>query len=194
MSRIGKMPVVIPQGVQVSVGDGLVTAKGPKGQLQQRLHRLVSAEVKDGKVVLTADLAAAREASAIYGTMRARVNNMVQGVASGYTKTLDIVGIGFRAELAGQTLTLSLGKSHPVLFTAPTGITLGVDPKKTHITVTGPDKDLVGEIASKIRGLREPEPYKGTGIRYQGEYIRKKAGKTAAGAGVGAAGGAAPKK
>jgi len=194
MSRIGKMPVVIPQGVQVSIADGMVTVKGPKGQLQQRLHPLVRAEVKDGKVLLTADLNAAREASAIYGMSRARVNNMVVGVSSGFVKTLDIVGLGFRAEVAGQKMTLSLGKSHPVPFTAPAGITLGVDPKKTQITVAGSDKDLVGETAAKIRGLRKPEPYKGTGIRYQGEHVRKKAGKTAAGAGVGAAGAAGAKK
>jgi len=188
------MPVVIPQGVQVSIADGMVTVKGPKGQLQQRLHPLVRAEVKDGKVLLTADLNAAREASAIYGMSRARVNNMVVGVSSGFVKTLDIVGLGFRAEVAGQKMTLSLGKSHPVPFTAPAGITLGVDPKKTQITVAGSDKDLVGETAAKIRGLRKPEPYKGTGIRYQGEHVRKKAGKTAAGAGVGAAGAAGAKK
>ena len=194
MSRIGKMPVVIPQGVQVSIADGMVTVKGPKGQLQQRLHPLVRAEVKDGKVLLTADLNAAREASAIYGMSRARVNNMVVGVSSGFVKTLDIVGLGFRAEVAGQKMTLSLGKSHPVPFTAPAGITLGVDPKKTQITVAGSDKDLVGETAAKIRGLRKPEPYKGTGIRYQGEHIRRKAGKTAAGAGVGVAGAAGAKK
>jgi len=194
MSRIGKMPVVIPQGVQVSVAAGLVTVKGPKGQLQQQLHRLVSAEVKDGKVLLSADLKAARDASAIYGMSRARVNNMVVGVSSGFVKTLDIVGLGFRAEVAGQKMTLSLGKSHPVNFTAPAGITLGVDPKKTQITVAGPAKDMVGEIAAKIRGLREPEPYKGTGMRYQGEHVRKKAGKTAAGAGAGAAGAAGAKK
>lgn len=194
MSRIGKMPVVIPQGVQVSIADDLVSVKGPKGQLQQRLHRLVRAEVKDAKVLLSADLKADRTASAIYGMSRARVNNMVVGVSSGFVKTLDIVGLGFRAEVAGQKMTLSLGKSHPVLFTAPAGITLAVDPKKTQITVAGADKDLVGETAAKIRGLREPEPYKGTGIRYQGEHVRKKAGKTAAGAGVGAAGAAGAKK
>jgi large subunit ribosomal protein L6 len=188
------MPVVIPQGVQVSVAEGLVTVKGPKGQLQETLHRLVRAEVKDGKVLLSADLKAARDASAIYGMSRARVNNMVVGVSSGFVKTLDIVGLGFRAEVAGQKMTLSLGKSHPVVFTAPAGVTLGVDPKKTQITVSGSNKDLVGEIAAKIRGLREPEPYKGTGIRYQGEHVRKKAGKTAAGAGVGAAGAAGAKK
>ena len=194
MSRIGKMPVVIPQGVQVTIGDGLVTAKGPKGQLQERLHPLVRAEVKAGQVLLTADLSGPRETSAIYGMSRARVQNMVQGVANGFSKVLDIVGLGFRAEVAGQKMTLSLGKSHPVVFTAPVGIALGVDPKKTQITVTGANKDMVGETAAKIRGLRPPEPYKSTGIRYQGEHIRKKAGKTAAGAGVGVAGAAGAKK
>ena len=190
MSRIGKMPVVIPASVQVTIADGLVTVKGPKGQLVERLHRLVTAEVKDGQVLLSADLGGAREASAIYGMTRARVNNMVQGAATGFAKVLDIVGLGFRAEVAGQKLTMALGKSHPVIFQAPVGITLGVDPKKTQITVSGPNKDQVGEIAAKIRELRRPEPYKGTGIRYQGERVRKKAGKTAAGAGAGAAGGA----
>jgi len=190
MSRIGKMPVVIPASVQVTIADGLVTVKGPKGQLVERLHRLVTAEVKDGQVLLSADLGGAREASAIYGMTRARVNNMVQGAATGFAKVLDIVGLGFRAEVAGQKLTMALGKSHPVIFQAPVGITLGVDPKKTQITVSGPNKDQVGEIAAKIRELRRPEPYKGTGIRYQGERVRKKAGKTAAGSGAGAAGGA----
>jgi large subunit ribosomal protein L6 len=180
--------------VQVSVADGLVRAKGPKGQLELRLHRLVTAEIKDGKVCLSADLDGDRQASAIYGMTRARVNNMVLGVGSGFAKTLSIVGLGFRAEVEGQKLTMTLGKSHPVTFTAPVGISLSVDPKKTLITVAGPDKDLVGETAAKIRGLREPEPYKGTGIRYLNEHVRKKAGKTAAGAGVGAAGAGAAKK
>jgi len=191
MSRIGKMPVVIPASVQVSVSGGVVTAKGPKGQLQERLHPLVRAELKDGKVLLAADLRAARDASAIYGMTRARVHNMVLGVANGFSKTLEIVGLGFRAEAAGQKLTLTLGKSHPVIFTAPAGVTLSVDAKKTQVTVAGPDKAMVGETAARIRDLRKPEPYKGTGIRYQGEHVRKKAGKTAAGAGAaGAAGGA----
>ena len=194
MSRIGKQPVVIPSGVQVKLDAGVLTAKGPKGELQEALHPYVKAEIKDGKVLLTADLGAAKDASAIWGMTRARLNNLVQGVAVGYNKILEIHGLGFRAELAGQKLELSLGKSHKVLFEAPKGITLTVDPKKTQITVAGPDKDQVGEAAAKIRGLREPEPYKGTGIRYQGEYIRKKAGKTAAGAGVGAAGAAGAKK
>lgn len=181
------MPVVIPPAVQVTVADGVVTVKGPKGQLQHRLHRDVSAEVKDGKVLLSADLEASREVSALYGLSRARIYNMVQGVTAGFSKVLDIVGLGFRAEVAGPKLTLSLGKSHPVVFTVPAGVTLAVDAKKTQITVSGADNMLVGEIAAKIRELRKPEPYKGTGIRYQGEHVRKKAGKTAAGAGAGAA-------
>lgn len=184
------MPVAIPSGVQVSVASGVVTAKGPKGELKEPLHPIVKAEVKDGKVVLTADLSVQKDASAIYGMSRARVNNLVQGAAHGFQKVLEIHGLGFRGEVAGQKLTLTLGKSHPVLFEAPKGITLALDPKKTQITISGPSKDLVGETAAKIRELRKPEPYKGTGIRYQGEHIRKKAGKTAAGAGAGAGGGA----
>ena len=188
MSRIGKQPIIIPNGVQVKLDAGVLTAKGPKGELTEALHPYVKAEIKDGKVLLTADLGAARDASAIWGMTRARMNNLVQGVATGYTKILEIHGLGFRAEVAGQKMELALGKSHKVHFEAPKGITLTVDPKKTLITITGINKDLVGEIAAKIRELRKPEPYKQTGIRYQGEYVRKKAGKTAAGATAGAGG------
>jgi large subunit ribosomal protein L6 len=188
MSRIGKQPVVIPQGVQVKLEGALVSAKGPKGELQETLHPYVKAEIKDGKVLLTADIAVARDASAIWGMMRARLNNLVHGVFAGYSKNLEIHGLGFRAEIVGQKLTLALGKSHPVIYEAPKGITITVDPKKTLVTVTGVSKDVVGEVAAKIRELRKPEPYKGTGIRYQGEYVRKKAGKTAAGAGAAAGG------
>jgi large subunit ribosomal protein L6 len=189
MSRIGKQPVVIPSGVQVKFDGNVVTAKGPKGELKETLHPYVKAEIKDGKVLLTADVAVARDASAIWGMTRARLNNLVTGVAAGYSKNLEIHGLGFRAEVAGQKLTLALGKSHPVVYEAPKGITITVDAKKTLLTVTGSSKDLVGSVAADIRGLRKPEPYKQTGIRYQGEYVRKKAGKTAAGAGAGAAGG-----
>jgi large subunit ribosomal protein L6 len=189
MSRIGKQPVVIPAGVQVKFDGNVVTAKGPKGELKEALHPYVKAEIKDGKVLLTADIAVARDASAIWGMTRARLNNLISGVATGYSKNLEIHGLGFRAEIAGQKLTLALGKSHPVVYEAPKGITITVDPKKTLVTVSGANKDLVGESAAKIRELRKPEPYKGTGIRYQGEYVRKKAGKTAAGASAGAAGG-----
>jgi len=182
------MPVLIPSGVQVSIANAVITAKGPKGELKEALHPVVKAEIKDGKILLTADLSSGKDASAIYGMSRARINNLVQGAAHGYSKVLEIVGLGFRAETVGQKLTMSLGKSHPVIFEAPQGITLSVDPTKTQITVAGPSKDLVGEISAKIRELRKPEPYKGTGIRYKGEHVRKKAGKTAAGASAGAGG------
>src|ERR1700741_2907653 len=119
---------------------------------------------------------------------RARVNNLVNSVATGYSRSLEIPGLGFRAEIVGQKITLALGKSHPVVFEAPKGVTVAVDAKKTLITVSGPSKDLVGAVAADIRELRKPQPYKGTGIRYQGEYVRKKAGKTAAGAGAAAGG------
>jgi large subunit ribosomal protein L6 len=185
MSRIGKQPVVIPSGVQVKIEGSLVTAKGPKGELKESLHPAVKAEVKDGKILVVADLSFAKDANAIWGMSRARLNNLVTGVANGYSKNLEIVGLGFRAEAAGQKLTMALGKSHPVVYDAPKGVTLAVDAKKTLITVSGPSKDLVGAVAADIRELRKPEPYKGTGIRYQGEYVRKKAGKTAAGAGAG---------
>ncbi|MBI5245941.1 MAG: 50S ribosomal protein L6 [Elusimicrobia bacterium] len=188
MSRIGKQPVVIPAGVQVKLEGSLVTAKGPKGELKEAMHPYVKAEIKDGAVILSSDITVARDASAIWGMTRARLNNLIQGVAVGYSKVLEIHGLGFRGEIAGQKLTLAIGKSHPVIFEAPKGVTLTLDPKKTVLTVSGISKDQVGATAADIRELRKPEPYKGTGIRYQGEYVRKKAGKTAAGASAGAGG------
>lgn len=188
MSRIGKQPVVIPQGVQVKLDGGNVVAKGPKGELKEPLHPYVKAEIKDGAVILTADPSVARDASAIWGMTRARLNNLVHGVATGYSKVLEIHGLGFRGEVVGQKLTLAIGKSHPVVYDAPKGVTLTIDAKKTVLTVSGVNKDQVGAVAADIRELRKPEPYKGTGIRYQGEYVRKKAGKTAAGASAGAGG------
>ena len=181
------MPVVVPKGVQVAVANGVVSAKGSLGELKMPLNPVVKIEVKEGQVLLSADLAARRDASAIYGMSRARINNMVVGVSAGFTKVLEIVGLGFRAEAQGQKLTLTIGKSHPVVFEVPAGVKVAVDPKKTQVTLTSIDKDLLGQTAAKLRELRPPEPYKGTGIRYQGEHVRKKAGKTAAGAGAGAA-------
>lgn len=190
MSRIGKMPVVVPQGVQVTVAAGKVTAKGPKGQLEQPLPEGIKAELKDGKVILTSS---GKELSAMYGMSRARVHNIIEGVQSGFTKILDVVGLGFKAAIAGDKLTLNLGFSHPIDFTVPKGIAVTVDPKTQAITITGADKDQVGQTAARIRAIRPPEPYKGTGIRYRGEHIVKKAGKTAAGVGGGVAGGGAKK-
>ncbi|MBI5200571.1 MAG: 50S ribosomal protein L6, partial [Elusimicrobia bacterium] len=176
MSRIGKMPVVVPQGVQVTVAAGKVTAKGPKGQLEQGLPEGIKAELKDGKVILTST--GGKELSAMYGMSRARVHNIVEGVQHGFTKILDVVGLGFKAAIAGEKLTLNLGFSHPVDFSVPKGVACTVDPKTQAITLTGADKDLVGQTAARIRQIKPPEPYKGTGIRYRGEHIVKKAGKT----------------
>ncbi len=190
MSRIGKMPVVVPQGVQVTIAPGKVTAKGPKGQLEQSLPEGIKAELKDGKVLLTSS---GKDMSAMYGMSRARVHNIVEGVQHGFTKVLDVVGLGFKAAVAAEKLTLNIGFSHPVEFLIPKGATVTVDPKTQAITITAADKDLVGQTAARIRRIKPPEPYKGTGIRYRGEHIVKKAGKTAAGVGGGAAGGAAKK-
>ena len=191
MSRIGKMPVVVPQGVQVTVSVGKVSAKGPKGQLEQALPAGITAELKEGKILLACQ--GGKEMSALYGMSRARVHNIVKGVHEGFTKTLDIVGLGYKAAVAGDKLTLNLGFSHPVTFDLPKSasgkaVEVKVDPKTQAITITDADKDLVGETAARIRHIKEPEPYKGTGIRYRGEHIIKKAGKTAAGVGAGAAG------
>lgn len=190
MSRIGKIPVPVPSGVTVKIDGKVITAKGPQGELKETLPPVVAAELKDGAIHLTCDLKADRNASAIYGTTRARVANLVQGANTGFSKVLDIVGLGFKAALAGEKLTLSLGKSHPVEFVIPKGIKAVVDPKSVQITLSGASKELVGSTAANLRGLRVPEPYKGTGIRYHGEHIVRKAGKTAAGVGAGAGGGA----
>ena len=187
MSRTGKKPIIVPSGVRVDISSGAVTAKGPKGEGREVLPKAVSAALADGQIKISADMSAGKNVSALFGLTRARVNNLVQGVATGYSKVLEIAGLGFRAEAAGQKLTLALGKSHPVLFDVPTGVAVAVDPKKTTLTVSGASKDLVGEIAAKIRSLRPPEPYTGTGIHYRGEHIRRKAGKTAASAGAGGA-------
>ena len=188
MSRIGKQPIVIPAGVQVKIEGSLVSAKGPKGELKESMHPYVKAEIKDGVVILSTDITVARDASAIWGMTRARLNNLVQGVSVGYSKVLEIHGLGFRGEIVGQKLTLAIGKSHPVIYDAPQGVTLTLDAKKIVLTVSSVSKDQVGAVAADIRELRKPEPYKGTGIRYQGEYVRRKAGKTAAGASAGAGG------
>jgi large subunit ribosomal protein L6 len=180
--------MVVPSGVQVKFDSGVLTAKGPKGELKEAVHPYVKVAIKDGQIVLTTDISVARDASAIWGMTRARLNNLVHGVASGYTKNLEVRGLAFRADVAGQKLTMALGKSRPIIFEAPKEITLSVDAKKTLITVSGVSKDFVGEIAAKIRGFYKPAAYKGKGIRYQGEYVREKPTKQAAGASAGTGG------
>jgi len=175
MSRVGKMPVKIPPGVTVTIGDGRVGVKGPKGDLST--HVLAGTEVTqaDGQVRVHSERQTRNPA---YGTMRANINNMVLGVTQGFSKTLEIVGTGFRAQMDGKKLVLQLGFSHPIVFDPPAGITIKAE-NPTRITISGADKCLVGQVAADIRGFRPPEPYKGKGVKYEGEYIRRKAGKAA---------------
>ncbi len=178
MSRIGKTPVVIPQGVTVTTKGNVVAIKGPKGELSLKLPSFLKAEVKEGQVLLACDATDA-QSSATYGTTRSLIANMVTGVHQLFSKDLELQGVGYRAALQGKKLVLSLGYSHPVEFTAPDGITLKLK-ENTGINVAGPDKHLVGQVAAQIRSFCPPEPYKGKGVRYKGEYVRRKVGKTVA--------------
>jgi large subunit ribosomal protein L6 len=178
MSRIGKKPIAIPQGVTVKVDGNVVDVKGPKGQLRQPLPPGVSAALEDGSLVTKKD-SEARELNKFHGLARSLVNNAVQGVTSGWKKELDIVGVGYRAEVKGKQVVLSLGYSHPIVFDVPQGIEIAID-KQTHVTVTGVDRQLVGQVAANLRRLRKPDPYQQKGVRYTGEVLKKKAGKTGA--------------
>ena len=175
MSRIGKLPVVIPSGVDVKVNGHQVTVKGPKGELTRTFHPLVTLARLDANVnVLRKD--DTQEARALHGLSRSLFANMVTGVTTGYTKDLEISGTGYRATLAGKKLQLALGFSHPVEIDPPAGISFALEtPQK--LKVSGIDKETVGEVAAKIRALRVPDPYKAKGVKYAGEYIRRKAGK-----------------
>jgi large subunit ribosomal protein L6 len=178
MSRIGKLPIKIQQGVKVDIKDGVVKVEGPKGKLSHSLPRGVTAKVDNGTVVITRQDDIVPNASALQGLTRTLVNNMVHGAHTGFTKELDIVGVGYRAAVKGQVLSMSLGYSHPVDFTLPVGITAKVE-NNTHLVVTGADKMLVGMVAAKIRSFKEPEPYQGKGIKYTDEHIIRKQGKAA---------------
>jgi len=175
MSRIGKMPVAIPAGVTVDLAEGnLITVKGPKGTLQRKLVDDMNIAIEAGEVIVTRPSDLKRHKS-LHGLTRTLIANMVEGVTNGYKKVLEIQGVGYRAAKAGDKLTLSLGYSHPVEMTDPEGITSSVEANR--ITVEGIDKEKVGQFAAEIRIKRPPEPYKGKGIRYQGEHVRRKAGK-----------------
>jgi large subunit ribosomal protein L6 len=176
MSRIGKRPIPLPQGVKVEVKDGLVSVKGQKGALQRPLLESIEVGVADGTVNVTRT-SEDKRARSYHGLMRTLVANMVEGVSKGFEKKLEIVGIGYRSEVKGSTLALYLGYSHPVNFPLPEGISAEVE-KQTLLTIKGINKELVGQIAAKIRDLRKPDPYKGKGVKYAGEVLRKKAGKT----------------
>ncbi|HET6466680.1 MAG TPA: 50S ribosomal protein L6 [Nitrospiria bacterium] len=176
MSRVGKKPILVPSGVQVKVEEKGVRIKGPKGELTRGMEMGIGVTVEDGRVVVTRrddD----RLHRAKHGLFRSDLNNMVIGVSQGYQKSLEISGVGFRAQVQGRNLTLALGFSHPTVFALPTGIEATVD-KQTLITIKGADKYLVGQVAAEIRDLKLPEPYKGKGIKYAGEVIERKEGKT----------------
>lgn len=179
MSRIGKIPVLLVSGVEVSIANGLVKVKGPKGQLQERLAPRTKVEVSDGRAQVERD-GDDKEARAMHGLMRSLLSNMVTGVTDGFTRRLEIHGVGYRAEAKGKTLVLSVGYSHPVEMAVPEGLSVAVE-NQTLISVSGASKQQVGEFAANIRKLRKPEPYKGKGIRYAGEHIRRKVGKSAVG-------------
>jgi large subunit ribosomal protein L6 len=178
MSRIGKKPIPIPSGVKISVSDDAVEIQGPKGKLRQALPPGIVFRIEDANLIA----ATAREDSALgkyHGLARSLVANAVTGVTEGFKKELDIVGVGYRAELKGKQINFALGYSHPVVYDIPNGIDVAVD-KQTHVTVTGIDRQLVGQVAADIRRLRSPDPYKQKGVRYTGEVLKKKAGKTGA--------------
>ena len=177
MSRIGKMPVTIPAGVEDKVDGQTVTVKGPKGELTRTFNDMMDIKVEGNEVIVERP-DDSREAKSFHGLTRTLINNMVQGVSEGYSKKLELVGVGYRAALKGKDLEIQLGFSHPVVVEAPENITFEV-PSQTEIIVNGISKEQVGQVAADIRKWRKPEPYKGKGIRYEGEYVRRKLGKAA---------------
>jgi large subunit ribosomal protein L6 len=181
MSRIGTNPIVLPAGVDVTIDDELVAVKGPKGSLEMPLHKSIKVDQEEGKLIVKRKRGN-QEGRSMHGLMRTLINNMVVGVTTGWTKNLEMVGVGYRAQGGGNVLTLNVGFSHPVKMEAPEGITFTVA-DNTKLSVAGIDKALVGQVAANIRNVKPPEVYKGKGIRYVGEYVKKKAGKAGKAAG-----------
>ncbi len=177
MSRIGRAPISVPAGVEVTYDAALVTVKGPKGELCQHVPREMIVEQKDGVITVSRPTESCRHRS-LHGLTRTLIANMVDGVTSGFEKRLEIVGVGYRATLKGEAIELLVGYSHPVVVEPPEHVSFEI-PQPTVVLVKGIDKQMVGEVAAKIRALRPPEPYKGKGIRYAGEYVRRKVGKRA---------------
>ena len=178
MSRVGRKPIPFAKGVTIEKQNGMVKVKGPKGELSMDVKPEISVTINEGEVVLDRP-SDSRQHKSLHGLYRALIAGMITGVTEGYRKKLEIVGVGYRAELKGQKLILQLGYSHPIVFALPDEINVEV-PAPTQIVVSGIDKQLVGQVAAKIRSMRPTEPYKGKGVKYEGEYIRRKAGKTAA--------------
>ena len=177
MSRIGRQPILIPKGVKIQLSGVNVHVEGPKGKLDLAVHPRMKIDVKDSQVSVSRPTETKQDKS-LHGLTRSLISNMIKGVAEEFSKTLELHGIGFRAEMKGKALQLALGYSHPIIYDVPEGVKVQV-PKPTMITVTGPDKTLVGQVSANIRRFYEPEPYKGKGVRYAGEQLRKKAGKAA---------------
>ena len=175
-SRIGKQPVALPKGVTVKIDGGHVTVKGPKGELSREFFDVEISQVEQALVVKEGGQS--KQMKAMHGLCRALLNNMVTGVSEGFTRALEVQGVGYRMEQTGNTIKFSVGFSHPVLFPIPDGVKAKVE-QQTKLTLTAIDKELIGQVAAKIRAIRPPEPYKGKGIRYQGEHVRRKAGKAA---------------
>ena len=178
MSRIGRMPITIPEGVTVNKEGNVVTVKGPKGELSRELHKDMIVEI-EGNQILVKRPSDEKIHRSLHGLTRTLIANMVTGVTQGFTKTLEIVGVGYRAAKAGTKLNLTLGFSHPVVVEPPAGVTIDV-PAPNKIVISGADKEAVGQLAAQIRSYRKPEPYKGKGIKYEGEVIRRKVGKAGA--------------
>lgn len=178
MSRIGKLPVPVPSGVETKIDGNTVTVKGPKGELTQTFSDNLTIRLDDDGMIVVERPDDSRENRSLHGLTRSLINNMVIGVSDGYSKTLELVGVGYRASLKGGKLEMTLGFSHPVVVEAIDGITFDV-PEPTVINISGIDKQKVGQVAADIRAFRKPEPYKGKGIRYQGEHVRRKEGKAA---------------
>ena len=182
MSRIGNAPISIPSGVEISVSDNVVTVKGPKGELTEKVDPSISVKIEDG-IVTCARSSESKQVKAYHGLYRSLINNMVEGVTNGYKTQQELVGVGYRAQVSGQLLTMNLGFSHPVVIEMAKEVKVTAETAKGKnpvVTLESVDKQLVGQVAAKIRSLRKPEPYKGKGIKYVGEQIRRKAGKTAA--------------
>jgi large subunit ribosomal protein L6 len=178
MSRVGKMPVIVPDKTKVEINGSNIKVTGPKGTLQRDLHPDMTVAL-DGQQVVVTRPSDQKKHRALHGLTRALINNMVVGCSTGFTRELEMVGVGYRAETKDRALVLYLGYSHPIVFLPPEGVFVTVAPKENKIIVQGADKELVGMTASKIRSFRKPEPYKGKGVRYVGEHVRTKAGKTA---------------
>ncbi len=190
MSRIGRMPIAIPDKVTITPKGNVIEVTGPLGKVVQTIPVGIAVKVEKTQALVEKTEAAGEKGAALHGLARSLINNAVIGVTQGFKKELEIVGLGYRAAVAGDKLTLTLGFAHPSVFQLPAGIKVAIDPKMTFLTITGTDAYVVGETAARIRRLKKPEPYKGSGIKYVGEHIIRKAGKAAAGAAGGAAGGA----